>query len=115
MTSEMPDPRPMIEWARTRLDEAFTAMVEHEETAGVYHRSERVAAAHAMATIAQAAALLQPTPEEVLALYEGVATEVDDEAAGKLEEVHAILVEAKRDGSRRHPAIIAAVQVIEGR
>ena len=68
-----------------------------------------------MATIAQTAALLQPTPEEVLATYEGMTTEVDDEAAAKLEEVHAILSEAKRDGSRRHPAIIEAVNVIEGR
>lgn len=116
------DPRPMIEWARARLDEAWTTWSLHEdarkarveEEGGVWRPDvlTPIQAAHAMGTIAQAAAILQPTPEEVLEAYEGVAVEVDEGAASKLQEVHAILDEARRRGPR-HPAVSAALKVLE--
>lgn len=119
----VPNPRPMLAWARRVLDEAATAWSTHEEYRKRRAETEDrdyipdfltpIASAQAMATIAQAAALLQPTPEEVLAAYEGVATEVDTEAASKLEDVRAILDEARRKGPR-HPAITAALKTIEG-
>lgn len=126
MTTEAtPDPRPMLAWARGRLDEAWTIWKIQEDARKLRAENEDrdfladvltpIAAAQAMATIAQAAALLQPTPEEVLAMYEGVTQEVDTESTSKLEEIHALLTEATRDGSRRHPAISAAIRIIEGR
>jgi len=110
-TTYTPNPRPMIAWARRVLDEAWG----EANAPGAYCSvQEKLQAAQTMATLAQAAALLQPTPEEILSLYEGMTTEVDSDAGRKLEEVLAILDETRRDGSRRHPAILAALNVIEG-
>lgn len=110
-----PDPRPMMAWARRVLDEAWGELQKEgvaPPDVRVSKAEVKIQAAAAMATLAQAAAILQPTPEEVLEAYEGVAVEVDEGAASKLQEVHAILDEARRKGPR-HPAISAALKVLE--
>lgn len=112
----VPNPRPMIAWARRVLDEAWGELQKEGATppdVRVSKAEVKIQAAQAMATIAQTAALLQPTPEEVLATYEAVSTEVDDHAGSKLQEIHALLDEARRHGPR-HPAISQAIKIIEG-
>ena len=68
-------------------------------------------ACQAIAALAQAMALLQPSVEEVVAEYESVRTEVSTDAQARLERIADILSNATRDGSRRHPAIYAALEV----
>lgn len=70
------------------------------------------AQASALAAMAQAAALLQPSPEEVIAVYQETTAEVLGEEAQKAATARQILQEAARDGSRRHPAIHAALEVL---
>lgn len=75
--------------------------------------------AQAWATIAQAKALLQeitgPSDEELDAFVQEAieaAGDFDQKATKKLLDVETILARATRDGSRRHPAILEALEVI---
>lgn len=72
-----------------------------------------IQAAQAYAAMAQAAALLQPTPEEVIEAYRQATAEVVQVDAEKLEKLHRVLAEAKRSGPR-HPAIYRALEILEG-
>lgn len=71
-------------------------------------------ACQAISALAQAMALLQPTVEEVLAEYQSVAEETTVEVTTRLDRAMDILSNATRDGSRRHPAIHAALEVLRG-
>jgi hypothetical protein len=75
-----------------------------------------LARAQAYASMATAAAMLMPTPEEVIATYEETRTEVLGEVQGdlvtRLHRTKRILEDAVRDGSRRHPAIHAALEAL---
>lgn len=74
--------------------------------------SMNYARVQAIAAIAQGAALLQPSPEEVIAVYQETSAEVLEEEAQKIATATRILQEAKHDGSRRHPAIHAALEAL---
>ncbi len=67
--------------------------------------------AQALATIANGAALLMPTPEEVIATYRETAAEVLGEEAEKVARATRILQEARQRGPR-HPAITAALEAL---
>jgi TRAP-type mannitol/chloroaromatic compound transport system substrate-binding protein len=73
---------------------------------------EDYARIQALASIAHGAALLMPTPDEVLAAYRETTEEVLGEEAEKVAKATRILQEAKTDGSRRHPAIYAALEAL---
>lgn len=97
-------PRAEVEWdPHALLARAIDAGVDGDWTA-----------AQAIAAIAQAQALLQPSVEEVVGEYESVRTETNADAVARMVKVEAILSTATRDGSRRHPAIHAALEVIRG-
>ena len=80
--------------------------------AQAHYREADLPAAQAAATIAQALTLLQPTVEEVVAEYESVRSETTSDIVARLDRVRDILQDATRDGSRRHPAIYSALEVI---
>lgn len=64
-----------------------------------------------LAAIAQGAALLMPTPDEVIAAYRESTAEVLGEEAEKVAKAARILQEARSKGPR-HPAIHAALEVL---
>jgi len=72
-----------------------------------------IAEAQAWASMATAAAMLQPTPEEVLTIYRETHEEVLGEENQKAVRAAQILRDATTDGSRRHPAIHAALEVLD--
>lgn len=87
-------------------DPGGEVLVDHEDLATA------ISQATLWATMAQASALLQPDPSEVIALYQETVGEVVAEEVEKMARVRYILQTAARDGSRRHPAIHAALEVL---
>lgn len=100
---------------RALLDEALQIVRGHQEDLG---EPGGLGTASALANIATAASMLMPTPEEVIATYEETRTEVLGEVQADLitrvERAKRILGDAQRDGSRRHPALHAALAALDG-
>jgi hypothetical protein len=105
------DPRDYLDRAEAALSAHVDRCLEEdpEWTPGLQ-------TANVLASMATAAAMLMPTPEEVIATYEETRGEVLDEVQGDLvrraHEAKRILEDAVRDGSRRHPAIHAALEAL---
>lgn len=70
-----------------------------------------LAHAQAWATMATAAAMLQPTPEEVISIYRETTDEVLGEEAQKVARARQILQDAIRHGPR-HPGLHAALEAL---
>lgn len=107
MADDLLDPAALVEAALV-----IVRQVEGEPEIPNWRALRGFAHATALAQIAQAAALLQPSPEEVLAVYQETRAEVLGEEAEKAATARQILQEAARDGSRRHPAIHAALEAL---
>jgi hypothetical protein len=121
------DPRAYLEQAERAFAAAGEPMrtgslpksgAEHAANEAAYDRRRALILqeAQAFASMATAAAMLMPTPEEVIATYEETRTEVLGEVQGdlvtRLHRTKRILEDAVRDGSRRHPAIHAALEAL---
>lgn len=105
---------------RAYLDEAATILrqIEEDRDITVTRASQGFLHAQAYASMATVAAMLMPTPEEVIATYEEtreeVLGEVQADLVTRVERAKRILGDAQRDGSRRHPALHAALAALEG-
>lgn len=115
--AEKHDPRKYLDKAWAIMDDLANpedpdsdVMVDADDLATA------IAQANLWASMATAAAMLMPTPEEVIATYEETRAEVLDEVQGDLvrraHKAREILDNARRDGSRRHPAILAALEAL---
>lgn len=107
------DPRDYLDAAREALDQ-----IAREPDLTLEEIQGGLAQAQAWATMATAAAMLMPTPEEVIATYEEtrgeVLGEVQADLITRVERAKRILGDAQRDGSRRHPALHAALAALDG-
>ncbi len=91
------DPRGLLDEAQTALDDGYATK------------------AAVLATMAQAAALLMPSPEEVIQAFQEaqgeILGEVEADLIRKVEEARRILEQARQRGPR-HPAIVAALEAL---
>lgn len=106
---------------RAYLDEAEASLrivAESYWDEATAHVGLHLAKAQTYATMATAAAMLMPTPEEVIETYQAtrgeVLGEVEAELITRVERAKRILGDAQRDGSRRHPALHAALAALDG-
>lgn len=110
--AEKHDPREYLD----RAERAMAAADGMVSTGRIETEMALIQEAGVWASMATAAAMLMPTPEEVIETYRETAGEVLDEVQGDLvKRIHAareILDNARRDGGRRHPAILAALEAL---
>lgn len=104
------DPAVYLDRARAAMDD-LREMAENVVNVDHDILHDAVSQAQAWASMATAAAMLQPTPEEVIAVYQETHAEVMGEEAQKVARAIQILQEARETGPR-HPAILRALEVL---